>query len=263
MSLRCSSCGAEASGKFCSHCGAPLAEQACAACGKANAPGARFCAACGAGLGGARAAPAPAPVPVPTPAGSSPILPIALAGFAVIAAILVFVFKSQPAAPPPAAAASAPFASGGGGTPPDLSTMTPRDQFLRLHDRVMTAAEQGDTATFNRFSPMALMAYQNLPEVDPDVRYHAATLRLHTGDIAGAKALADTITAGQKNHLFGFMLRAAIARFEGNKAATAEAYRGYLAALDAELKAARPEYGEHQSMLDNFTQTARAGVSAK
>jgi hypothetical protein len=181
----------------------------------------------------------------------------------VIAATLVFVFKSQPAAPATAAPAGAPFAQGGSGGMPDLSTMTPRDQFLRLHDRVMTAAEQGDTATFNQFAPMSLMAYQNLPEVDPDVRYHAATLRLHTGDIPGAKALADSITAEQKSHLFGYMLRAAIARFEGKPAATTEAYRGYLAALDAELKAARPEYGEHKNMLDNFTQTARAGVSGK
>ena len=189
-------------------------------------------------------------------------MPIVVAGVAVIAAILVFVFKSQPPAPPPAGAGPAAASAPAGGMP-DLSTMTPREQFLRLHDRVMTAAEQGDTATFNQFAPMSLMAYQNLPEVDPDVRYHAATLRLHTGDIPGARALADSLTAERKDHLFGYMLRAAIARFEGNQAATAEAYRGYLAALDGELKAGRPEYGEHQSMLDNFTQTARAGVSGK
>ena len=188
-------------------------------------------------------------------------MPIALAGVAVIAAILIYVFQSQP--PPPPAGANVPAAAGAQAGMPDLSTMTPREQFLRLHDRVMTAAEQGDTATFNRFAPMSLMAYQNLPEVDPDVRYHAATLRLHTGDIPGAKALADSLAMGQKDHLFGYMLRAAIARFEGNQAAAAEAYRGYLAALDGELKAGRPEYGEHQSMLDNFTQTARAGVSGQ
>jgi len=188
-------------------------------------------------------------------------MPIALAGVAVIAAILIYVFQSQP--PPPPAGANVPAAAGAQAGMPDLSTMTPREQFLRLHDRVMTAAEQGDTATFNRFAPMSLMAYQNLPEVDPDVRYHAATLRLHTGDIPGAKALADSLAMGQKDHLFGYMLRAAIARFEGNQAAAGEAYRGYLAALDGELKAGRPEYGEHQSMLDNFTQTARAGVSGQ
>jgi hypothetical protein len=181
---------------------------------------------------------------------------------AVIGAILVFVFKSQPPALPPASA-EAPFAPAGAGTPPDLSQMTPRQQFLQLHDRVMSAAEQGDTATFNRFSPMALMAYQNLPEVDPDVRYHAATLRLHTGDIAGAQALADSLTAGQKDHLFGYMLRAAIARFEGKTAEVSKAYAGYLAALDAELKAGRPEYQEHKTMLDSFTQTARAGASSR
>jgi predicted Zn-dependent protease len=179
---------------------------------------------------------------------------------AAVAAILVYVFTSQPSAPPPQAAGSTAAPAGG---MPDLSTMTPREQFLRLHDRVMTAAEQGDTATFNQFAPMSLMAYQNLPEADADVRYHAATLRLHTGDIPGAKALADTLAAGQKDHLFAYMLWAAIARFENNSAAATEAYRGYLAALDAELKAGRPEYAEHQTMIDNFTQTARAGVNAR
>jgi len=224
-------------------------------------PGAKFCAGCGSALGGAP--PGARAAPAPGPAGQFPVLPIALASVAVIAAILVFVFKSQPAAPPAATPAGAPFAQGASGGMPDLSTMTPRDQFLRLHDRVMTAAEQGDTATFNQFAPMSLMAYQNLPEVDPDVRYHAATLRLHTGDIPGARALADSITADRKSHLFGYMLRAAISRFEGNQAATAEAYRGYLAALDGEQKAALSEYAEHKAMLDNFTQTARAGVSGK
>lgn len=260
MSVRCPSCGAQSSGKFCSHCGAALGNPSCAACGKTNAPGARFCAGCGAGLG-AGAGGGGAARPASGGGPSSSMMPIVVAGVAVIAAILVYVFKSQP--PPPPAEASAPVAAGQAGGMPDLSTMTPRQQFLRLHDRVMSAAEQGDTATFNQFAPMSLMAYQNLPETDPDVRYHAATLRLHTGDIPGARALADSLTAEQKDHLFGYMLRAAIARFEGNQAATAEAYRGYLAALDGELKAARPEYAEHQNMIDNFTQTARAGVSAR
>jgi hypothetical protein len=34
------------------------------------------------------------------------------------------------------------------------------------------------------------------------------------------------------------------------------AYRGFLAVADEELKANRPEYVAHRSMLDNFRQTA-------
>ena len=59
---------------------------------------------------------------------------------------------------------AAPHELAEGGAPgalPDLASMTPREQFDRLYNRVMQASEQGDTATANRFSPMALQAYQN------------------------------------------------------------------------------------------------------
>ena len=195
------------------------------------------------------------------PSGGRSILPVAIAGVAVIAAVLVFVTRSSPpAAPGVAGAAAAPFAGGGDGTPPDLSQMSPRDQFDRLFNRIMAASEQGDTATANRFSPMALMAYQNLPEVDQDARYHAAMLRLHGGDIEGAQALADTIGTMQKGHLFSYVLNAAIARFENDQAKLKLNYDGYLAHLDAEMAAGRAEYQDHKTMLDNFTTTARAAT---
>lgn len=181
-----------------------------------------------------------------------------------MALILVIVWKAQPAAQPgPAAAAQeAPFAGGAGnGTPPDLSTMTPREQFDRLYNRIMSASEQGDTATANRFSPMAMTAYQNLPaaDVDADARYHMAMLKLHTGDVKGAQALADSILKIQPNHLFGFVLNAGIARFEKDDAKLRRNYSAYLKALDAEMKAGRPEYQDHKTMLDSFTKTAQSG----
>jgi len=138
--------------------------------------------------------------------------------------------------------------------------MSPRDQFDRLFNRIMTASEQGDTATANRFSPMALQAYQNLPEVDQDARYHAAMLRLHGGDIAGAQALADTIGTIQKGHLFSYVLNTAIARFSNDQAKLKQNYEGYLTHLDAEMAAGRSEYQDHKAMLDNFTTQARAAT---
>jgi hypothetical protein len=178
-----------------------------------------------------------------------------------VTVILVFLLKSQP----PAGTGADPAAqsAGQGGAPgalPDLSTMTPRDQFDRLYNRVMQASEQGDTATANRFSPMALQAYTNLPEVDQDARYHAAMIRLHGGDIPGAQALADTIGTLQKGHLFGFVLNAAIARFGQDERKLQQNYAGYLGALDVEMKAGRPEYQDHKTMLDNFTTTARTAT---
>lgn len=192
----------------------------------------------------------------PPPAQSQrSILPVAIAGVAVLAAVLVLVSRGA-SGPPAAATASVAPGSPAGGMP-DLSQMTPREQFDRLYNRVMTASEQGDTATANRFSPMALMAYQNLPEVDQDARYHAAMLRLHGGDIEGAQVLADSIGTVQKGHLFSFVLNAAIARFTSDQAKVQQSYQGYLGSYEAEMAAGRTEYQDHKTMLDNFTRQAR------
>jgi len=256
MSVRCPSCGAAVAGKFCSSCGASVLGRACSKCGHAIAPGAKFCPSCGtpaAGAGGG--------APGAGATGGRPILPLVIAGVALVALVMVIVLKSQPTAPPADGAAQAPFAggAGGGGTPPDLSTMSPRDQFDRLYNRVMMASEQGDTATVAQFSPMAMIAYQSLTDVNADARYHMAMLKLHTGDITGAQALADSILKAQPGHLFGFVLNAGIARFEKDDAAVKKNYAAYLKALDAETKAARPEYQEHKTMLDSFTKTAQSG----
>ena len=250
---RCPSCGAAASGKFCSECGASLTPRACGKCGGTVAAGAKFCTSCG--------APVPGAAPVRQVAAASgesrglPLLPLALGGLALIAVIVLLLARGQNQ-PPPAAAAQAPFASGSG-TPPDLSTMTPEQQFIRLHDRVMTAAEQGDTTTVFQFTPMALMAYRNLTAPNTDMRFHAATLMLHTGDVAGAQAIADSLTAEQPDHLFGFVLGAALARFQGDPQGTKAAYARFLEVLTAEKASGKPEYSEHQVMLDEFERKAR------
>lgn len=248
MDLVCAACGARGTGKFCSGCGAALGSGYCSGCGAPLAAGVRFCTTCGVPQAGRS---------LPTPSGNRlPVIPIAIAAVAVIALVVVLIQRGEPAAVPQGAVA--PFADGAGGTPPDLSSMTPREQFDRLYDRVMRAAEQGDTATVNGFSPMALQAYRNLESVDADARYDIAMIRLHTGDIAGARALADSILAEQPDHLFGYVLQAALARFEGDDVQLQEIYRRFLGAWDKEMAAKRPEYSAHQTTLDRFEQTARA-----
>src|SRR4030095_4488668 len=185
MSGRCPACGASAAGKFCSQCGASMAPQTCRKCGSAVAAGARFCASCGTAVGAGM----PPATPTVMGAGRSP-LPFAVAGGAVLDIALVPAPRSQPsgaAAPQQAEPLAAPQ-----GRPPDLSQMTPREAFDRLFTRVMTAWERGDSATANRFTPMALMAYGNLPDVDIDARYDAALIHLHGGSTDAARALADT-----------------------------------------------------------------------
>jgi len=189
-------------------------------------------------------------------AGGRQVLPYAVAGGAALVAVLALAFRGQPEASPVATTAEAPFAGNGGGAPPDLSKMTPREAFDRLFNRVMTASEQGDTATANRLAPMAVMAYGNLPDADADARYDVALIKLHSGDFDGARALADTIRTQNPQHLFGFVLQAALGQFENKPASVTEAYRGFLAVADQELKVNRPEYTAHRGMLDNFRQTA-------
>jgi hypothetical protein len=254
MTPTCPSCGTPANGKFCGQCGARLASTDCAQCGAAIKAGARFCASCGTAVGA---------VTVARRSGSRNVLPYAIAAGAGLVVALIIAYRTQS----PAGAAQvqeapqAPFAStGGGGAPPDISKMTPREAFDRLFTRVMTASENGDTAQANRFTPMAIMAYGNLPEADADARYDVALIKLHAGDFAGARALADTIRTQEPRHLFGFVLQAAIGRFEKKPEAVTAAYRGFLAVADEELKTNRPEYAAHRGMLDSFRQAAEQGA---
>jgi hypothetical protein len=138
--------------------------------------------------------------------------------------------------------------------------MTPRERFDRLHDRIMRALDAGDTVTVVQFSPMAIGAYQMLDQVDADARYHAALIHVAVGGLDAARALADTIQTDAPNHLFGYMIRGEVAERSNQVAELEAAYRGFLRHYDAELKAGRLEYREHQPALDDFRTRARATV---
>lgn len=247
----CAACGATGTGRFCSGCGAPMSASACRSCGGVLAPGARFCPTCGQGVGSTSA---------PAARAGADRTPWIIAGTmlaALLAVLLVTMSRTSPtavsAAEPGAAAAAT---EGDGGTPPDISNMSPRERFDRLYNRVMRAAQSGDEATVTRFTPMALMAYAQLDSLDADARYHAALLQVHSGDVAGPIALADTILAQTPGHLFGYVIRGTVARWQKDPKALARAYAGFLEHYDAELKAARPEYADHKTSLDDFHEAA-------
>jgi hypothetical protein len=174
-------------------------------------------------------------------------------------------FAGRGASAPPAGVLSggeAPFASGAASAQPapDISNLTPRERFDKLFDRIMRAAETGDAGSVERFAPMALSAYGMLEakEVDADARYHAALIRLHTGDVDGASALADTILKQQPGNLFGLIVRGTIARFKQDQKALNQTYTDFLAHYDAESKAKRPGYEAHQRAIEQFLKDARA-----
>jgi hypothetical protein len=146
---------------------------------------------------------------------------------------------------------------GAGGAPPDISSMSPRERFDRLYNRIMRAAESGDEGTVSQFTPMALMAYAQLPDIDADARYHLALIKVHTGDAMGARALGDTILAQSPGHLFGYMVRGTVARWQKDAQSLAAAYADFLRHYDAELKAGRSEYGEHSRALTDFRTAAQ------
>jgi hypothetical protein len=148
------------------------------------------------------------------------------------------------------------------GPAPDISAMTPRERFDRLFNRIMQAAERGDSAEVERFTPMAMGAYDQLDTRDADARYHAAVLRLQTGDFGRAVALADTILAQSPGHLFGYVIRGTAARFQNDPATRARAERDFLAHYKTETAAKRVEYLEHQPVLDEFREEAERAERA-
>ena len=174
------------------------------------------------------------------------------ASLTVVLAVLARNSKSI-AAQPEVAAVDQPQA---GEAPPDISNMSPRERFNRLYNRVMRAAQSGDEATVTRFTPMALMAYGQLDTIDADARYHAALLKVHTGEVDASRALADTILAQDPGHLFGYVIRGTVARFRKDQKELTRAYTEFLKRYDQEIKLARPEYSEHQTSLSDFRKAA-------
>jgi hypothetical protein len=138
------------------------------------------------------------------------------------------------------------------GSPPDLSTMSPRERFDRLFNRIMTAAEAGNAAEVTTFLPMARMAYAQLDTVNIDARYHMAMLDVQGGDAQVALAQADTIARLAPEHLFIFLIGEAEAARRGDSAAVRRAHEAFLAAYDREIALERIEYAEHRNALERF-----------
>lgn len=220
----------------------------CTACGARIT--ARFCGECGAPASGARVSP------------RRPDALWAAGGFGILSLlVLVVMLLRQSAAPAPAGAVGGDGSAVG--APPDISGLSPRQRFDTLYNVIMRASENGDAARATRFMPMALTAYSQLDEVDADARYHAAVLRLHVeGDPKAALLLADTIQAGAPRHLFAFMIRGSAGQLAGDERMVGKAAKDFLSAWDVEMASAKPEYRDHQIMLDQFRERALKSGSA-
>jgi hypothetical protein len=149
---------------------------------------------------------------------------------------------------------------GGGGVAPDISNMSPRERADRLYNRVMTAAESGDSSRVGFFGPMAIQAYGLLGPLDVDGHYHLGMIQLVSHDYSGATSQADSIVRMNPANLLGAALKAEIATRKGDAAARKRAYRDLLANYDREIASGKSEYADHRDMLERMhTEARKAG----
>ncbi|HET8713570.1 MAG TPA: hypothetical protein VFM23_07795 [Gemmatimonadales bacterium] len=185
--------------------------------------------------------------------------PWALAGAALGALITVLVMRG--ARNPEAGAQSLP--PNARPQAPDISQMSPEERANRLFNRVMILAEAGKADSVRFFLPMALGAYNQLPELDADARYHIGLLQLAGGDAAAALAQADTIQRATPAHLFIYVLRAHAYQQSGNTQQERRAYADFLRNESAEMGKNRAEYADHADALNSFKAEASRQSSGR
>lgn len=257
MSISCPKCSATGSGNFCAQCGSSFSEEInCRKCGNTIPSGGRFCNLCGTAVAPAREASATVKT------GGTSNVPWMIAGAAVLVlAGVILAPRFNRAEPAPfAAATSAPSAAAAapisGPAAIDLSSMTPREAADRLFNRVMQSVSAGDSVQARTFAPMAISAYDLVPELDLDGRYHIAVLHLVNNDAASARAVADDILEQVPTHLFGLFTAAQAETLAGRPAEAATLYKQFLDEYGDEMVSGRPEYEEHAPVLPAMRQEA-------
>lgn len=235
--------------------GKPAKGTICPSCGAAGLSEAQFCHACGAPLEGG--------------AGGrtwSAGMVAALAAGAVLIAVLVFAAakyverQSAQRSALPAPAFNAPPATPSEGQP-DLSQLTPRQAADRLFNRIMMASEQGDLAEALRFMPMAIQAYDGLPSLDRDARYHLGLIYGVADDRANIERQIAALREGAPNHLLALALEHGLAERSGDRAAASRVLAAFAAAYDAEMAMRRPEYEAHRNLIERLRAAAASGAA--
>ncbi len=257
---QCPGCGELASGHFCANCGSPLVGARCSACATILTPGAKFCHRCGtaAGATGLRHADT-----------TSTTLPWAIAGIALVGLVALLAgqrFRSTAAASETAAApgAGAPedagsseAGAGAGVRAPDISALSPRERADRLFDRIMRLDSEGKKDSVLFFAPMAVSAYQMIPDQDADSRFDLGRISEVAGVLPVAKSEADSILARQPTHLLGLVLALRVARASGDSAGVASYRTRIRNAEKTELAKKLPEYDRHVADIQDALATRK------
>ena len=144
------------------------------------------------------------------------------------------------------------------GSPPDLSSMTPREAADRLYDRIMRAASAGDTAEALAFLPMALDAYDLVVPLDADGHYHVSLLHALGADYQMAREAAERALADAPNHLLLLGAAARAASELGDNDRASGYYARFLEAWDSEQARGLEEYSMHAIPLAEMREAAEA-----
>ena len=135
--------------------------------------------------------------------------------------------------------------------------MSPRERADRLFDRIMRLDTEGKKDSVQFFAPMAISAYQMIPNPDADARFDMGRISVVAGAIPVAKSEADSILAKQPTHLLGLVLAMQAARASGDSAGAAS-YRARLRSSEkSELAKKLPEYDRHIADIRDALATGR------
>jgi hypothetical protein len=191
-------------------------------------------------------------------------LPWAVAGIALLALIALVAgqrFNATRGAPGGAsgevAGAIAAPAPATDARAPDISGLSQREIADRLYDRIMRLDQEGKRDSVLFFAPMALQVYQSSAPLDLDQRYDYGRVAEVSGDLALARAQADTILRASASHLLGLALAARVARAAGDGRRAAEYGRRLVAAAPRELATRRPEYQRHRADIEQAIREAK------
>jgi len=121
-----------------------------------------------------------------------------------------------------------------------------------LFNRVMMADEQGNAAEVERFTPMAVSAYEMLESLDTDALFHVGLIHAAAGDIEKARNYADRMKAVVPNHLLATLLEHRLAEAEGNSKAAESAINRFHDHYNDEISVSRPEYDHHRASIERF-----------
>jgi hypothetical protein len=255
----CPECGKPATGNFCQHCGGKLGGRFCNQCGAKAAPAATFCNQCGSKIDGA--GPGRRSAAAAVVGGQN--LPWWIAGVTMFVLIVVLGVRMVQPGPPGAPVATGTAGGTLAGPAPDISGMTPRQQADALFNRVMGAAERGDSTEARAFLPMAIAAHDRARPLDHDGLYHLAVLNETAGNLDAAVGTAEEILAAEPNHVLALGV-AAQASIELGKAAEAEGYyRRLLEAYPQEQQRPLPEYEGHVTSMQMARSAAEAFLAAR